>query len=70
MPRSRTCFETVIAGLPIKLTQQGRDKFTVTYWKQVKKELSYSQAAMELGACIMHAEAINERLDNREPGER
>lgn len=68
--KNRTCFETTISGMPIKLTQQGRDKFTVVYWKQIRNHLTYSAAATELGAAIMHALACDERLDNRLKGER
>lgn len=62
-------FEVQIGGLPITLTQQGRDRFTVTYWKQVKTDLPYATAADELGGCILHALACNGAIDNREPGE-
>jgi len=68
--KSKECFKTEIGGLPISLVQTEIDRFTVTYWKQVKKGLSYGKAAGELGACIMHAAACNGELDNRERGER
>jgi hypothetical protein len=64
------CFETTIGGLPIRLTQTGLDRFTVTYWKQIKQGLDYGKAATELGSCIMHALACDAKLDNRERGER
>lgn len=54
----------------IKLTQQGKDKFTVQYGKQVCKGLTYGRAASELGGAIMHALACNDKLDNRERWER
>lgn len=66
---NRTCFELPQAVFQIKLTQQGRNKFTVTYGKQVKKGLCYDAAATELGAAIMHAAALDQKLDNRLPGE-
>lgn len=53
----------------VALSQQGRNKFTVTYGKQVKRNLCYSAAAQEYGACIMHALACAGKLDNRERGE-
>ena len=53
-------------AFPIKLSQQGADKFTVTYGKQVKKDLNYDLAALELGACIMHALACDGLLDQSE----
>jgi len=63
------CFETEIDHIPIKLTQRGRNSFTVQYYKYVKRKLTYDEAAMELGSCIMHAAACARRLDNHEKGE-
>ena len=54
----------------VKLTQQRRDHFTVTYHLQIKGNLKYEQAATELGACLMHQAACDGLLDNREPGEK
>lgn len=51
---------------PIQLTQQGPDDFTVIYGLQTKSGLSYSRAASELGACIMHYCACEGSLDNSE----
>jgi hypothetical protein len=68
MPK-KTCHKVEIGGLPIKLEQTGIDRFTVTYWKQVKSGLNYAQAAAEYGECIMHALACNGDLDNRDKGE-
>ena len=65
-----TCYEISHLAFPIALTQQGKDKFTVIYGKQIKKDLTYARAATELGAAIMHALACDGRLDNRERGER
>lgn len=62
-------FELTDLAFPIRLEQQGVDQFTVVYGLQVKRDLSYAQAATELGECIMHALACDSRLDNREPGE-
>lgn len=64
----KECFKIEIGGMPIILSQHGRDNFTVTYWKQVKRKLNYGAAASELGACIMHALACESILDNREKG--
>ncbi len=66
----KTCFTTVIGGMPIELAQRGKDSFRVTYWKQVKDRLTYAAAAKELGECIMHALACEALLDNRMKGER
>lgn len=54
----------------IELHQQGRNRFSVRYGLQLKTGLDYAQAATELGECIMHLQACNSELDNREPGER
>lgn len=67
---NRTCFQLTDTAYPIQLTQQARNRFSVQYGKQVKSGLNYTQAATELGACIMHAAACNDKLDNRMPGER
>ena len=65
--KPKTCFHDDHAD--ISLIQTGVDRFTVKYFKQIKERLTYSQAALELGACIMHALACDGKLDNREPGE-
>ena len=65
-----TCFEIEVAGMPISLKQMGIDRFTVTYWRQTKKSLTYGQAATELGGCLMHALACADKLDNRNIGDR
>ena len=65
--------KTLCYSLPeakISLEQTGLDRFTVTYFLQVKDQLNYSQAAHELGACIMHHLACEGKLDNRERGSR
>jgi hypothetical protein len=64
----RTCF--AINDANIKLEQIGRDNFTVTYGLQIKRRLTYSQAATELGCVIMHDAACRSALDNRERNER
>lgn len=67
----RTCFKQKVSGnFEIRLEQQGKDRFTVVYGLQVKKDLDYATAAAELGACIMHSLALEGKLDNREKGER
>lgn len=63
--KPQVCFEEVRGAWPIRLTQTGIDRFTVTYGLQVKKGLSYTEAALELGACLMHAAACDGVLDNR-----
>lgn len=51
-------------AFPITLTQTGKDSFTVTYGRQVKKGLNYSEAAHEFGCCVMHAAACEGLLVN------
>lgn len=48
----------------VTLQQRGRDNFAVRYGKQVRAELTYSQACKELGAAIMHQLACDGALDN------
>ena len=48
----KLCATFAVAGMPIMLHQEAKDRFTVTYWKQVTDGLTYSQAATELGSCI------------------
>ena len=60
-------YRTEIAGLPVELIQQGTSqRFTVRYFKQVRRDLSYAQAAKELGECIMHAAACDGMIRDRE----
>jgi hypothetical protein len=69
MPRMRVhlCHETIIVNQwPIRLIQKGIDRFSVIYGKSVKNNLSYSQAALEYGSCIMHALTCLGKLDNRD----
>jgi len=65
--KSTVCFDLTDLAFPVTLTQQGPDKFTVTYGLQVRDKLTYTRAAMELGAAIMHALACDGKLDNSEP---
>lgn len=49
-------FKTVIAGYEIKMSKdKHRDIFTVQYGSDIRSKLNYTQAAQELGECIMHA---------------
>lgn len=67
--KKQICHSTLGLSFPITLSQLGKDSFEVTYGKQTKTRLNYSQAAHEYGACIMHALACEGKLDNREKGE-
>jgi hypothetical protein len=64
--KHQVCLSMQDLAFPIELKQTGIDRFTVTYGKSVKSQLTYYQAAMELGASIMHALSLADRLDNRE----
>ncbi len=66
--RTATCY--LNTDHDVELIQNGVDRFTVRYFRQVKSGLNYSQAALELGSCLMHALACDGKLDNREKGER
>ena len=70
MPKITRCYTFENGAFPIHLDQQGKDRFTVVYGLQVKNDLDYSEAAMELGSCIMHALACEGKLDNRMQHER
>jgi hypothetical protein len=52
------------------MRQQGRNKFSVQYGKQIKENLDYAAAGAEFGLAVMHAQACEGILDNRMPGER
>lgn len=61
----RTCYEAKIAGFPVKI-EQSDNRFTVTYGKQVRRGLSYVDAAREFGLCVFHALACDGALNNEE----
>jgi hypothetical protein len=65
----KRCFTYENGDYPIHLDQRGKDRFVVTYGKQVDKG-DYEYAARKLGEAIMHALACDGKLDNREKGER
>lgn len=62
----RTCYETQIAGFPVKIEQSENrhGRFTVTYGEQVKPDLSYVEAAREFGLCVFHALVCDGSLNN------
>lgn len=68
--RGKLCHEDKTQGFPVRLYQNGRDRFTVQYGLQVREGLDYTRAAAEFGSCLMHALACNGLLDNRRKGER
>ncbi len=48
----------------IKLIQHGVDNFTVQYGEEYKSQLTYSEAALELGAAMMHNAALQGKLNS------
>ncbi len=68
--KSTVCFTVENGAYPIVLSQQGRDKFTVQYGKQIDKQLTYGQACTALGQAIMHKLSCDGDVDNRMPGEK
>ncbi len=67
--KKKVCIDLNGPLYDIKLEQNGVNKFIVTYGKQVTINLTYADAASELGACIMHALACHGNLDNSLEGE-
>lgn len=59
-----TCINLDTLAFPIKVEQDSKRKFTVTYGKQIKKNLTYTEAAHEFGECVFHALACDGKLDN------
>lgn len=59
---TKLSFSTKIAGADIELYQTGDDSFTTRYGLQIKNGLSYSQAAADLGANIMHALTLDGKI--------
>lgn len=60
----QVCFELDTPNGTIKLEQKADKTFRVTYGLQAIEPLLYDQAALELGACIMHAKACEGLLNN------
>lgn len=61
--KKQTVF-TLDLEFPIELAQTGKDRFTVTYGKQVTARLCYASAARELGNVIMHALACQGKIQD------
>lgn len=40
---------------PVELTQLASGEFRVTYGAHERRQLSYEEAAAELGACLLHS---------------
>ena len=57
-------FETDDAGYPITVRQAADRTFSVQYGKQLKSNLSYDEAAQELGFCIFHGLACESKIED------
>ena len=60
--KSKTRFTLTDGAYPIRLDQEDKNHFTVVYGQQVKTNLSHSEAACNLGECIMHSLALQGKL--------
>lgn len=58
-----TIFRTKLAGYSIELIRSSSETFTVVYGKQREINLTYDDAAKELGYCILHALQCEGKLD-------
>ena len=59
-------WQTKVAGFPIRLGKHKRrkDTYSVQYGKQIVKDVSLTEAAKEIGYCIMHALQCEGKLDD------
>lgn len=62
--KSKEVISITHLAFPISLKQTGKNSFTVTYGRQVKKGLGYSEAAHEFGCCVMHAAACEGLIES------
>lgn len=69
MSKLTLCHKTIDLAFTVTLEQLGKDRFRVTYGKQIDTDLNYAQAAAKYGQAIMHALACDGRLDSRMKGE-
>ena len=57
-------FETNDTGYPVTVRQAADRTFSVQYGKQLKTNLSYEEAAQELGYCIFHGLACESKIED------
>ncbi len=50
----------------VSIKQTSKKRYTVTYGLQVRTGLSYSEAAKELGLCLMHSMACESLIEPSE----
>lgn len=58
-----TCIELKDLPFPVKVEQNARGRFRVTYGQQVKRDLGYEAAAKEFGLCVFHALACAGKIE-------
>ena len=64
-PKASTIiFETTVAGYTVMLLQNTDRTFSTRYGKEFKTNLSYEEAAKELGYCIFHALACESKIED------
>jgi len=61
----KICFSSA-ENIPVTLLQKSKNRFIVKYGQSVSGDLSYEEAAKELGASLMHRAACEGKLDNGE----
>jgi hypothetical protein len=60
----KTIYTTSNFDFQIEVKQSKNSRFTVIYGQQIKRGLSYEEAAKELGECIFHALACQGKLED------
>ena len=51
-------------AIEVRQAEDKKGRFTVIYGLQVKKELGYAAACLELGSCILHMQACDGIVNN------
>lgn len=64
MAKAKEIYAIKDIDFPLQLLQQKRNRFTVIYGLQIKKDLSYTEAAREFGYCLLHNLACAGRLED------
>ena len=66
--KKRPVFTVVVPNeYPVSLAQQGNKLFTVAYGADVKTDLHYQHACIQLGSAILHALACAGQINNEGP---
>lgn len=61
----RTVYRHEAFDIELQQSESRFDSFAVRYGKQLKTDLNYIKAAMELGAVMMHALSCEGHMENR-----